>query len=67
MITADEASIESQNSFVQFVLDPSVVPEVIRGVQEESFTLAHVFRLTRTYCYAMHRRRMQLLGLFNVL
>ena len=52
-------------SFIQFVLDPSVVPEIISGVQKEHFTLNEIFHLSRTYCYAMHRRRTQLLGTFN--
>ena len=54
------------DDFVQFILDPSVTPEVILGVQEKNFFLDEIFRLTRTFCYAMHRRRLQLLGLFNV-
>ena len=58
---------EKRASFVQFVLDPSVAPEVIIGVQGGHFKLSEIFRLTRTYCYAMHRSRMQLLGKFKVL
>ena len=43
-----------------------IQPLVILGVQEKHFFLDEIFRLTRTFCYAMHRRRLQLLGLFNV-
>ena len=50
---------------VQFVLDPSVVPSVILGCQLKLYTLSEVFSFTRTYCYGLHRRRMQLLGRFN--
>ena len=53
--------------FVQFVLDPSVVPLVISGVQKNLFTLDNVFSLTRTFCYGIHRRRLQLLGRHNSL
>ena len=52
-------------SFVQFVLDPTVVPEVIRGCQDKIFSLSNILRLTRTYCYAIHRRRLQITGRFN--
>ena len=51
--------------FVQFLLDPSVVPEVILGCQEDKFKLSDIFELTRTFCYAIHRRRLQLIGRFN--
>ena len=51
---------------VQFLLDPSVVPSVISGCQDDLYSLDDIFPLTRTYCYAMHRRRMQLLGRFNL-
>ena len=50
---------------VQFLLDPSVVPLVVQGCQQEHFSLKQVFRLTRTFCYGMHRRRQQMLGRFN--
>ena len=53
------------DKFIQFVLDPSVVPEVISGCQKNLYSLDDVFHLTRTYCYGLHRRRLQLLGRFN--
>ena len=56
----------SITTFVQFLLDPSVVPQVISGCQMESFTIDEVFHLTRTFCYGLHRRRLQLIGRFNV-
>ena len=52
--------------FVQFVLDPSVTPSVIAGCQQGLFSLDEVFHLTRTFCYGIHRRRLQLLGRFNI-
>ena len=51
--------------FVQFVFDPSVLSEVILGCQEETFQLSDIFELKRTFCYAIHRRRLQLIGRFN--
>ena len=54
-------------NLVQFLLDPSVTPAVIAAVQSKIFKLSDVFSLTRTYVYAIHRRRLQLIGKFNVL
>ena len=50
---------------VQFLLDPSVTPVVISGCQMNLFCLDDIFNLTRTFCYALHRRRMQMLGRFK--
>ena len=55
----------AESCLVQFVLDPSVVPEVIVGCQGKQFTLKEVFNLTKTFCYGLHRRRLQLTGRFN--
>ena len=52
-------------ALVQFLLDPSVVPQVIAGCQKELYSIDEIFRLTRTYCYGLHRRRLQLNGRFN--
>ena len=52
--------------FVQFVLDPSVVPMVILDCQQELYTINDVFALTRTFCYGLHRRRQPLLGKFKI-
>ena len=57
----------STEAFVQFLLDPSVVPLVIHDVQKKLYTLDEVFFLTRTFCYGIHRRRLHLLGRFNFL
>ena len=50
-----------QNIFFSFLLDPSCNSDVIRGVQEKKFTLELIFSSCRTYCYAIHRHRMELL------
>ena len=55
----------SPTEFVQFVLDPSAVNEVITGCQNKQFSLDQIFPLCRTWVYAAHRRRLQLLGRFN--
>ena len=51
----------------QFLLDPSVVPEVVTLCQQKLVNISDLFYLTRTWCYGLHRRRLQLLGKFNVL
>ena len=53
-------------NFIQFVLDPSAVPQVIEGCQQKLFALDEVFALTRTFCYGLHRRRLQLIGRFDI-
>ena len=58
-------SFSSTVSLVQFLLDPSVIPAVIAGCQKSLYTLDDVFTLTRTFCYGLHRRRLQLNGRFN--
>ena len=49
--------------FVQFLLDCSCLPDVI--VTAQMFgedILHHLFRITRTWCYSLHRSRLKLLG-----
>ena len=52
---------------VQFLLDPSVIPSVQDSIQQKKFKLEEIFAITCTYCYALHRRRLQLIGRFNFL
>ena len=50
-------------SFCQLLLDCSVLPEVISASQQLGPTvLHHLYRITRTWCYCLHRARMKLLG-----
>ena len=53
--------------FVQFLIDPTVLPEVISGVQHNRFMLEDILQLTRTYCYGIHRKRQILLGRHNII
>ena len=48
--------------FVQFVLDCSVLPDVILAAQKDETVLPTLFKLTRTWCYSLHRTRLKLLG-----
>ena len=52
---------------LQFLLDPSSDPDVIQGCQHKFFSLDEIFRLTRCWCYALHRRKLQLTGRFQKL
>ena len=67
VITAEMSSTASTSNTVQFLLDPSVVLRVQDSVHNNKFTLQEVFAITRTYCYALHRRRLQMIGRFNFL
>ena len=49
--------------FCQFLLDCSVLPEVILAVQQQGSAVLHqLFRITRTWCYCLHKTRLQILG-----
>ena len=59
----------SSPTFCQFLLDCSVVPSVIRAAQiYDSVTVYHhVFTVTRTWIYSLHKRRMKILGRWNLI
>ena len=49
--------------FVQFLLDCTVLPEVISLKQQlGTRILDSLFYLTRTFCYSIHKSRLKLLG-----
>ena len=49
--------------FTQFLVDCSCLPEVIRLYQSEGpWVLHHFYRVSRTWCYTLHRARLQILG-----
>ena len=52
---------------IQFLLDPSTLPQAISMSQAGNINIDFVFYLTRTYCYGIHRRRLQLTGRFKIL
>ena len=61
-----EALSNSAEYFLQFILDCSVLPSVIRATQlYGSSVLEQLFYLTRTWCYTIHRKRMKILGRWN--
>ena len=49
--------------FCQFLLDCSVLPEVINSVQLHGQSiLHHLFCISRMWCFALHRDRLKILG-----
>ena len=49
--------------FCQFLLDCSVLPEVIAAVQKQGEDiLLHLFAITRIWVYTLHRDRLKILG-----
>ena len=49
--------------FCQFLVDCSVLPEVITLTQQfGEFVLFKLFKVTRAWCYSLHRDRLKLLG-----
>ena len=61
-----DALTRGDDYLLQFILDCSVLPSVIRAVQAHSKTiLEKLFYLTRTWCFSIHRARMKNLGRWN--
>ena len=50
---------------MQFFIDPSTDPDIIQGIQRKVIKIDQVFRLTRTWCYALQRKKLQLTGRFR--
>ena len=50
-----------ETTMVQFLLDCSVIPAVIAAAQQDDEILKSLFKVTRSWCYTMHRARLQLL------
>ena len=52
--------------FVSFLLDCSTLPQVIVSVQLHGHdVLYHLFRVTRTWIFVLHRERLKMLGRWN--
>ena len=61
----ENALKENEQDFVQFLLDLSVRPDVIKNAQSDKNTLPLLFKISRTWCYSMHRTRLKMLGRWN--
>ena len=61
-------STPSNPDFCQFLLDCSCLEPVIHAVQTHGQdVLHHLFRITRTWVYTLHKARMKSLGRWNIL
>ena len=60
----ENAKSKSVVHFVQLLLDPSTLPEVIKETQNDKNNqiLSEIFKFSRTWCYNIHVKRMKLLG-----
>ena len=57
------AFTSKKSYLLQFILDCSILPEVIQSKQKHGdIILNELFRLTRTWCFNVHRARMKMLG-----
>ena len=52
-------------TLVQFLIDPSADSDCIKGVQQQVIKTHDLYRLTRTWCYALQRMKQQLTGKFR--
>ena len=60
------SSCENEYLVIQFLLDCSTLPEVVKAHQAEgSWVLDTLFYMTRTFCFSMHKARLRLLGKWN--
>ena len=55
-------SSEDDQLKMQFFLDPTVIPVVIAAAQTEPDIIPLILSATTTWCYALNRERMKLLG-----
>ena len=51
-----------ETTFVQFILDCSVHPAVITAAQQDKDILTPLYKVTRSWCYTMHRARLKMLN-----
>ena len=58
-----EALASDTDYLVQFILDCSVLPQVISATQAHGSEIMHIlFHLTRSWCFSIHKQRMKNLG-----
>ena len=58
----NDLMLSNEHMQVQFLLDCSVFPQVIHASQKDSKLLSILFKVTRTWCYSMHRTRLKMLN-----
>ena len=61
-----EALSSETEYLVQFLVDCSVLPSVVKATQENGHViLKELFYLTRSWCFSIHKQRMKILGRWN--
>jgi hypothetical protein len=61
-------STPTNPDFCQFLLDCTSLQQVIQATQKHGpDVLHHLFRVTRTWVYTLHKARMKILGRWNIL
>ena len=61
-----ELSQPTHQLFVQFLLDCSAIPAVINLTQiHGNHLLSYLFKITRTWCYSLHKERLRILGCWS--
>ena len=56
-------SFQSINTATQMLLDCTSIPSVINAKQTEgTYIIQQLFRVSRSWCYTMHKNRLKLLG-----
>ena len=59
----EKFSLSTREVMVQFLVDCTVLPDVIHATQVHGTAiLCPLFRITRTWCYSLHRERLKILG-----
>ena len=57
-------TIDLPENNMQLLLNPSALPEIIKLIQKrDEEGLRIIFYITRTYCAALHKAKMKLLGI----
>ena len=54
---------KDDNLKVQFMLDPTVIPQVITACQSDNNLIKTILRITTTWCYSLNKTRRKLLGI----
>ena len=63
----DNVALEIWLPEMQLLLDPSACPSIIQAAQDYgSGIYVHLFYLSRTWCHALHTRRLKILKLLNI-
>ena len=58
-----EALTSTKEYLTQFILDCSSIPQVIKAKQKYGEVIfSEIFRLTRTWCFTLHRERLRIQG-----